>query len=72
MIDDDAYSNSYHEHVQATNTRGSKEIVDEIVSELSLEDPKVEYFTQDGNDLNLDRLLGQVGFCVSQILRILE
>jgi hypothetical protein len=35
MIDEDASSNSYHEHVQATTTRGSKEIVDETVSELS-------------------------------------
>jgi hypothetical protein len=28
-----------------------------IISELSLEDPKVESFTQDGDDLNLDKFL---------------
>jgi hypothetical protein len=58
MIDEDGSNSSYHEHVQAT-TRGSEEIVDETVSELSLEDPEVECFTQDENDLNFDRLLGQ-------------
>ena len=53
MIDEDASSNSYHKHVQATSTRGSKEIFDETISELSLEDPEVECFTQDGDDLNI-------------------
>ena len=61
MIDEDDISNPHHEHVQVTTTRGSEEIVDETVSELSLEDPKVECFTQDVSDLNLDRLLGQAG-----------
>jgi hypothetical protein len=61
MIDEDDINNRHHEHVQATTTRGGEEIVDEIVSELSLEDPEVECFTQDGDDLNLDRLLGQAG-----------
>jgi hypothetical protein len=57
MIHEDDISNPHHEHVQAR----SEEIVDETVSELNLEDPEVECFTQDGDNLNLDRLLGQVG-----------
>jgi hypothetical protein len=61
MIDEDGPYNSYHEHIQATTTRGSEEIVDETVYELSLEDLEVECFTQDGDDLNIDRLLGQAG-----------
>ena len=52
MINEDGPSNSYHEHVQATTTCGSEEIVDETVSELSLENPEVVCFTQDENDLN--------------------
>jgi hypothetical protein len=59
MIDKDCPSDPHHEHVQATTTRGSEKIVDDIVSELSLEDPKVECFTQDGDDLNLDKFLKQ-------------
>ena len=51
---------THHEHVQATTTCGSEEIVDDIVSELSLED-QVECFTQDGDNLNLDSLLGHAG-----------
>jgi hypothetical protein len=38
-----------------------KEITDEIVNEFSLEDPEVEYFAQDEDDLDLDRLIGQDG-----------
>jgi hypothetical protein len=38
-----------------------EEITDEIVSEFSLEDPEVEYFAQDEDDLDLDRLIGQDG-----------
>jgi hypothetical protein len=36
-----------------------EEITDEVENEFSLEDPEVECFTQDENDLDLDRLLGQ-------------
>jgi hypothetical protein len=61
MTDENNISNPHHKHVQDTTTRGSEEIVDEIVSELSLEDPEVEGFSQDDVDLNLHRLLGQVG-----------
>ena len=61
MIHEDDISNPHHEHVQDTTTRGSEEIVDETVSELSLEDPEVECFTQDEDNLYLDRLLGQAG-----------
>ena len=34
---------------------------DEPISEFSLKDPKVEYFVQDEDDLDLDRLIGQDG-----------
>jgi hypothetical protein len=44
IIDEDDFSNSYHEHVQATTTLGSEEIVEEIVNEPSLEDPLGECF----------------------------
>jgi hypothetical protein len=60
MIDEDQ-GNPHHEHVQATTTRGSEEIADEVVSEFSLEDPKMECFTQDDCDLDLDRLVMQDG-----------
>jgi hypothetical protein len=59
MIDEDCPSDPHHEHVQAATTRGSEEIVDDTVNELSLEDPEVECFTQDGDDLNLDKFLEQ-------------
>ena len=35
MIDEDASSNSYHEHVQTTTKLVSKEIADEVASEFS-------------------------------------
>ena len=38
-----------------------EEITDEAISESSLEDPKVECFTQDEDGLDLDRLFGQNG-----------
>jgi hypothetical protein len=38
-----------------------EEIIDEAENEFSLEDLEVECFTQDENDLDLDRLLGQDG-----------
>jgi hypothetical protein len=59
MIDEDCFSNAHHEHVQATTTCESEKIVDDTVSKLSLEDPEVECFTQDGDDLNLDKFLKQ-------------
>jgi hypothetical protein len=36
MIDEDDFSNSYHEHVQATATLGSEVVFEEIVNEPSL------------------------------------
>jgi uncharacterized coiled-coil protein SlyX len=45
MIDEDYPSDPHHEHFQATTTLGSEEIVDDIVSELSLKDPEEECFT---------------------------
>jgi hypothetical protein len=59
MIDEDDISNPHHEHVQATTTRGREEIVDETVTELSLEDLEVECFAQVGCDLDLDKFLEQ-------------
>jgi hypothetical protein len=38
-----------------------EEITDEIVSEFSLENPEVEYFAQDEDGLDLDRLIRQDG-----------
>ena len=38
-----------------------EEITDEVVNEFTREDPEVEYFIQDENDLDPDRLFGQVG-----------
>ena len=57
MIDEDASSNSYHEHVQATTTPGNEETVKEIFCEPSLEDPSREHFDQFGGDLDLGKLL---------------
>jgi hypothetical protein len=36
-------------------------IADKIVSEYRLEDPEVEYFAQDEDDRDLDKLIGQDG-----------
>jgi hypothetical protein len=36
-----------------------EEITDKIVSDFSLEDPEMEYFAQDEDDLDLEKLLGQ-------------
>jgi hypothetical protein len=72
MIHEDDISNPHHEHVQATTTCGSEEIVDETVSELSLEDLEMECFTQDGDNLNLDRLLGQAGILCEPNIEDLE
>ena len=58
MIDEDASSNSYHKHVQATTTLGNEEIVEEIFCEPSLKDPSGERFDQFGGDLDLDKFLG--------------
>jgi hypothetical protein len=63
MIDECCPSNPHHEHVQATTILGSEEIVDDTISELSLEEPKVECFTQGGDDLNLDKFLEQARTC---------
>jgi hypothetical protein len=52
---------SAHENAQTTTKLVNKEIVDEVVSEFSLEDPKMECFTQDDYDLDLDRLVVQDG-----------
>jgi hypothetical protein len=39
MIDEDDFSNSYHEHVQATATLGSEVVFEEIVNEPTLKGP---------------------------------
>jgi hypothetical protein len=38
-IDEDESNNPHHEHAHATTTLGSEEVVEEIVNELSLNDP---------------------------------
>jgi hypothetical protein len=52
---------SAHENAQTTTKLVNEKIADEVVSEFSLEDPKMECFTQDDCDLDLDRLVVQVG-----------
>jgi hypothetical protein len=52
---------SAHENAQTTTKLVNEEIADEVVSEFSLEDPKMECFTQDDCDLDLDRLVVQDG-----------
>jgi hypothetical protein len=49
-----------------------EEITDELVSELSLEDPEVESFTQDGDDLDLDGLFGHDGVLYELSIEDLE
>jgi hypothetical protein len=49
-----------------------EEITDEAENEFSLEDPEVECFTQDENDLDLDRLLGQDDVLYEDSLEDLE
>jgi hypothetical protein len=56
MIDEDDSSNPHHEHVQATTTLGSEEVVEEIVNEPSLEDPLEESFAHLKFDLDLDMI----------------
>jgi hypothetical protein len=60
MIDEDASSNSYHEHVQAATTPGNEETIQEIFCEPSFEDPLEERFDQFEGDLDLDKLLDHV------------
>jgi hypothetical protein len=58
MIDENEndMSNPYHEHVQATTTLGSEEVVEEIVNKPSLKDPLEESFAQFEFDLDLDMI----------------
>ena len=72
MIDEDASSNSYHEHVQTTTKLVSEKIADEVVSQFSSEDPEMECFTQDDCDLDLDRLAEQDGVLHELSLEDLE
>ena len=59
MIDEDCSNNSHNKHAQTTTKLVSEEIADEVVSEISLEDLEVECFTQDRDDLNVDKFLEQ-------------
>jgi hypothetical protein len=58
MIDENEndVSNPHHEHVQATTTLGSEEVVEEIVNKPSLKDPLEEGFAQFEFDLDLDMI----------------
>ena len=68
-IDDCSFLNHYmteanksvHENAQTTAKFVSEKIANEVVSEFNLKDPKMECFTQDDWDLDLDRLVGQDG-----------
>ena len=70
MIDEDASSNSYHEHVQATTTPGNEETIEKIFCESSLEDPLEERFDQFRGDLDLDMLLEHAETSNEQVLKI--
>jgi hypothetical protein len=69
MIDEDGPNNSYHEHVQAT-TFGSEEVVKETVNEQSLKDPLEACLAQFGDDLDLDKLLGQADAILDPTLEV--
>jgi hypothetical protein len=70
MIDEDCPSDPHHEHVQATTTFESEEVVEEIFCEPSFEDPLEERFDHFGDDLDLDKLLDHADILVSQVSRI--
>jgi hypothetical protein len=59
MIDEDCPNDPYHEHVQATTTFESEEVVEEIFYEPSLEDPLEKSFAQFEFDLDTDMIHGQ-------------
>jgi hypothetical protein len=54
MIDEDCPSHPHPEHVQATTTFESEEVVEEIFCEPSLEDPLEKSFAQFEFDLDID------------------
>jgi hypothetical protein len=56
MIDEDCPSDPHHEHVQATTTFESEEVVEEIFCEPSLEDPLKKSFAQFEFDLDIDMI----------------
>jgi hypothetical protein len=56
MIDEDCPSDHHHEHVQATTTFESEEVVEEIFCEPSLEDPLEKSFAQFEFDLDIDMI----------------
>jgi hypothetical protein len=56
MIDEDCPSDPHHEHVQATTTFESEEVVKEIFCEPSLEDPLEKSFAQFEFDLDIDMI----------------
>jgi hypothetical protein len=56
MIDEDCPNDPHHEHVQATTTFESEEVVEEIFCEPSLEDPLEKSFAQFEFDLDIDMI----------------
>jgi hypothetical protein len=56
MIDGDCPSDPHHEHVQATTTFESDEVVEKIFCEPSLEDPLEKSFAQFEFDLDIDMI----------------
>jgi hypothetical protein len=67
MIDEDDSTNPHHEHVQATTTLGSEEVVEEIVNEPSLEDHLEESFAHLEFDLDLDMIHEQANTSSSAV-----
>jgi exonuclease VII small subunit len=56
MFDEDCPSDPHHEHVQATTTFESEEVVEEIFCEPSLEDPLEKSFAQFEFNLDIDMI----------------
>jgi hypothetical protein len=48
-----------------------EKITNKIVSDFGLEEPEMECFTQDEDDLDLDKLIGKMMFCMSLAWRTL-
>jgi hypothetical protein len=70
MIDEYDSSNPHHEHVQATTTLRSEEVVEKIVNEQNLEDPLEESFAHPEFDLDLDMIHEQAEALLDSTLKI--
>jgi hypothetical protein len=70
MIDEDESNNPHHEHVQATTTLESKDVVEKIANEPILEDPLEESCAPFEFDLDLDMLCEQAEALLDSTLEI--